>query len=102
MSRWPSNISWTNVRPISEEREANALAVFNSIDVCFRATAWARFDHVAAPERKWVTIICGRCRAPHSYFAYSPAAGRRKYCDACVRTPSAKTAAGMETESTDS
>lgn len=85
MSRWASNISWTNVRPVSEDSESAVLRVFNGIEQCFRAPAWASFDGVAAPERVRVTIVCGRCQQPHSYLT-AATASRRKYCDDCVRT----------------
>lgn len=83
--RWAANLAWTNVRPIPQEAEAEVLRVFNAIGQTFRTPSWAGFDDVAAPERERVTIICGRCRQPHSYLAYTTAA-RRKYCDDCVRT----------------
>ena len=75
---------WTNVRPISAEREAEVFRVFNAIQSCFEAPAWAAFDG-EPDEREAITICCKRCGIAHTYRAYLTSA-RRRFCDACVRT----------------
>jgi hypothetical protein len=87
--RWAANLTWINVRPISQESEAAALRVFNAIGQTFRTPGWAGFDDVAAPERERVTITCGRCGEAHTYCTDSKYV-LRKFCDGCVRTNTKK------------